>query len=231
MPVHFFYMQDEMGQESERGYSRVFQRENGKRGLKNDLEYFWMYHKFQVIAVLIVMFMAIYFLISSLTQKECVLSVMLIDCHTDVSSEQMEKEYMWAAGLDEKNCQVQIQNNLMFQGTDSGNYTMASLSKFMTDIGSQKLDVCGMLEDDFLKYDKSGTYMDLRNCLTEEELDELKGNLCIAEDGRVIGIYTQGLSGLVAYGCYELQNGRAIIGIIYNTPHEEEAVNYLRYLV
>ena len=45
MPVHFFYMQDEMGQESERGYSRVFQRENGKRGLKNDLEYFWMYYK------------------------------------------------------------------------------------------------------------------------------------------------------------------------------------------
>lgn len=160
----------------------MFQRKAGKKGLKNNLEYFWMYYKFQVIAVLIVVFMVIYFLISSLTQKECVLSVMLIDCHTDVSSEQMEKEYMQTASMDERKCQVQIQNNLMFQGTDSGNYTMASLSKFMTDVGSQKLDVCGMLEDDFLKYDKSETYMDLRNCLTEKELDMLKGNLCITRE-------------------------------------------------
>ena len=209
----------------------MFQVKTDEKKLKNDLIYLWMYYKFQIIAVLIIMFLAVYFVFTSLTQKECVLSVMLIDCHTDVSSEQMEKEYMRTAGLDEKNCQVQIQNNLMFQGTSSGNYTMTSLSKFMTDIGSQKLDVCGMLEADFLKYDKSGTYMDLRNCLTEEELDMLKGNLCIAEDGRVIGIYTQGLSRLVAYGCYEIQNGKAIIGIIYNTPHEEKAVNYLRYLV
>ena len=92
----------------------MFQVKTDEKKLKNDLKYFWMYYKFQIIAGLIVVLMAVYFLISSLAQKECVLSVMLIDCHTDVSSEQMEKEYMQAAGLDKENCQVQIQNNLMF---------------------------------------------------------------------------------------------------------------------
>ena len=79
-----------------------------------------MYYKLPFLAGMIVVVLVLYFLITSLTAKDTALSVMLIDAHTDVSSEKMAEEYMEASGLDTKNYQIQIQNNLMFQGTDSG---------------------------------------------------------------------------------------------------------------
>lgn len=201
-----------------------------KKNIKNNLEYFWTYYKLPFAAGMIVVILVLYFLITSLTAKDTALSVMLIDCHTEMSGEKMAEEYMEAVGIDQKKYQVQIQNNLMFQGTDSGNYSMTSLSKFMADIGSELLDVCGMLQEDFVKYDGSKTWMDLRECLTEEQMEALKDRLLTTDDGRVIGIMADDLPVMQADGCYTNEETNAAIGIIYNAPHKDEAVKYLLYL-
>lgn len=201
-----------------------------KKSIKNSLEYFWMYYKLPFLAGLVVVVLAVYFLVASLTAKDTVLSVMLIDCHTEMSGEKIAEEYMEATGLDQKKYQVQIQNNLMFQGTDSGNYSMTSLSKFMADIGSELLDVCGMLKEDFIKYDGSQIWMDLRECLSEEQSEKLKDRFLTADDGRVIGIMADKLPVLMADGCYTGTDTQAAVGIIYNTPHKEQAIKYLLYL-
>lgn len=201
-----------------------------KKSIKNSLEYFWMHYKLPFLAGLVVVVLAVYFLVASLTAKDTVLSVMLIDCHTEMSGEKIAEEYMEATGLDQKKYQVQIQNNLMFQGTDSGNYSMTSLSKFMADIGSELLDVCGMLKEDFIKYDGSQIWMDLRECLSEEQSEKLKDRFLTADDGRVIGIMADKLPVLMADGCYTGTDTQAAVGIIYNTPHKEQAIKYLLYL-
>ena len=201
-----------------------------KKSMKNNLEYFWMYYKLPFLAGVVVVVLAVYFLVASLTAKDTVLSVMLIDCHTEMSGEKIAEEYMEATGLNQKKYQVQIQNNLMFQGTDSGNYSMTSLSKFMADIGSELLDVCGMLKDDFIKYDGSDTWMDLRECLTDEQSKVLEDYFLMTDDGRAIGIMADELPILKADNCYTSTDTEAAVGIIYNTPHKEEAVKYLLYL-
>lgn len=201
-----------------------------KKSIKNNLEYFWMYYKLPFLAGVVVVVLAVYFLVASLTAKDTVLSVMLIDCHTEMSGEKIAEEYMEATGLNQKKYQVQIQNNLMLQGTDSGNYSMTSLSKFMADIGSELLDVCGMLKDDFIKYDGSDTWMDLRECLTDEQSKVLEDYFLMTDDGRAIGIMADELPILKADNCYTSTDTEAAVGIIYNTPHKEEAVKYLLYL-
>lgn len=201
-----------------------------KKSMKNNLEYFWMYYKLPFIAGMIVAILLLYFLITALTAKETALSVMLIDCHTEMSGDEMAEDYMDTTGIEKKKYQVQIQNNLMFQGTDSGSYSMTSLSKFMADIGSELLDVCGMLKDDFVKYDGSETWMDLRECLTDEQLEELKDKLLTADDGSVIGILADDLPVIQSDGCYVNEETDAAIGIVYNAPHKDEAVKYLLYL-
>ena len=201
-----------------------------KKYIKNSLEYFWMYYKLPFLAGVVVVVLAVYFLVASLTAKDTVLSVMLIDCHTEMSGEKIAEEYMEATGLNQKKYQVQVQNNLMFQGTDSGNYSMTSLSKFMADIGSELLDVCGMLKDDFIKYDGSDTWMDLRECLTDEQSKVLEDYFLMTDDGRAIGIMADKLPILKADNCYTSTDTEAAVGIIYNTPHKEEAVKYLLYL-
>ena len=201
-----------------------------KKSIKNNLEYFWMYYELPFLAGVVVVVLAVYFLVASLTAKDTVLSVMLIDCHTEMSGEKIAEEYMEATGLNQKKYQVQVQNNLMFQGTDSGNYSMTSLSKFMADIGSELLDVCGMLKDDFIKYDGSDTWMDLRECLTDEQSKVLEDYFLMTDDGRAIGIMADELPILKADNCYTSTDTEAAVGIIYNTPHKEEAVKYLLYL-
>ena len=104
------------------------------------------------------------------------------------------------------------------------------LSKFMADIGSELLDVCGMLKDDFIKYDGSQTWTDLRKYLTDKQMEELKDRLLTADDGRVIGILADDLPVLQAEECYTNKETEAAIGIIYNAPHKDEAVKYLLYL-
>lgn len=100
----------------------------------------------------------------------------------------------------------------------------------MADIGSELLDVCGMTKDDFVKYDGSQTWMDLRDCLTDEQRTVLEDKLLTTDDGRAIGIMADDLPVLKADNCYTSTDTEAAVGIIYNTPHKEEAVKYLLYL-
>lgn len=198
---------------------------------KNNVSCFWDFYKWQIMAALVVAVLGIYLLWHALTQKECVLSVMLLDCHSDVSEEQMEEELLQALQLDKTKYTVSVQSSLMLTDTGSGSYAMTSLSRLLADIGSEKLDVCGMLEKDFLEYEEAGTFMDLRICMGEGELGIFGDALLKTEDGRVVGIYADALPGMRKSGCYDTAAGRGVIGIVYNTKHAEKAGEYLMYLV
>lgn len=199
--------------------------------LKNDLKYLWIYYKWQILAALVVVILSSHFLITAFSQKECALSIMLLDCYTEVSDEKMEKELLQSLQLDQKKYVIEVQNSLMIDNTESGNYAMTSLSRFMSDVGSEKLDVCGMLQNSYLKYDYSRTFLDLRECFTEEQLSEIEEALLVTEDGRVIGIYADALDKLQEDGCYDSEDERGVVGIVYNTKHLDMAVNYLLYLM
>lgn len=197
---------------------------------KNNLSYFWNFYKWQIMAGVVAAVLGVYLLGSALTKKECALSVMLLDCHSDVSQEQMEEELLQALRLDGTEYAVSVENSLMIADTGSGSYAMTSLSRLLADIGSEKLDVCGMLEDDFLKYDEAGTFMDLRECMEEQELRVFGDALFRTEDGRITGIYADKLPGMQRHSCYETPDSRGVVGIIYNTKHLETAGEYLMYL-
>ena len=198
--------------------------------IKNQLYYFWSFYKWIIIAVGIAVALVVYFLAARLTEKETALSVMLMDCHTEVSDEQMNQDFASAVGLDQKKYAVSIQNLLMISEEEGGNYTMTCLARFFSDIGSEKLDVCGMLEQDFEKYDNADTWMELSDCFTEEELEVLSDQLYLDAEGIPIGLYADTLPVMAEYGCYDSEDSRGVIGIIYNTQRKDMAVSYLKYL-
>ena len=205
-------------------------REVNRDKIKNQLYYFWSFYKWIIIAVGIAAALIIYFLAARLTEKETALSVMLMDCHTEISDEQMNQDFAGYIGLDIKRYAVSIQNTLMISEEEGGNYTMTCLARFLSDIGSEKLDVCGMLQQDFEKYDNADTWMELTNCLSEEELKELSDCLYLDASGVPIGLYADQLPMLEEYGCYDSEDDRGVIGIIYNTQRKDMAVSYLKYL-
>lgn len=198
--------------------------------LKNSFAYFWSFYKWQLLAALVLLFIGASFLSAACSQKECMLSVMLLDCYAEASQEDMAAEAMQALQLDEAKHTVEMQNSLMLDNTEAGGYAMTSISRFLADIGSEKLDICGMLEQTFLKYDNAATFLDLRSCFSDAELERFGNALLITEDGRVIGLYADRLPRLQRDGCYASRDSRGVIGIIHNTKHLETAKQYLLYL-
>lgn len=192
--------------------------------------YFWEFYRWQILAALIVTALAIYLFRAAWTKKECALSVMLLDSHGETSQEQMERELIQALQLNERQYTVSVQSDLMIADTQSGSYAMTSLSRLLADIGSEKLDVCGMLEEDFFKYEASGTFLDLREYMEVEELNAFGDGLVVMGDGRIVGIYADMLPQMQKNGCYDAENGRGVIGIVYNTKRPETAAAYLRWL-
>ena len=169
--------------------------------IKNQLYYFWSFYKWIIIAVGIAAALIIYFLAAKLIEKEMALSVMLMDCHTEISDEQMNQDFAGYIGLDTKRYTVSIQNTLMINEEEGGNYTMTCLARFLSDIGSEKLDVCGMLLQDFEKYDNADTWMDLTDCFSKEELEELSDGLYYDTAGAPIGLYADRMHALPEYAC------------------------------
>lgn len=195
------------------------------KNAKEKTVYFWMYYKAPFLAVLAVVLITGYWVHAAAVEKEIAFSAMLVDCHASVSEEEMEKEFASYMGMDEDT--VSFQNSYLFSDSTSSTYAMTSLSRFYSDIGTEKLDVCGFLEEDFEKYVKSGTFLDLRECFTEEELEEY-GESLYYYGGEPVGIYGDGLPGLLKSGCYSKKD--AVVGIIYNSKHVGTAADYLRYL-
>ncbi len=202
----------------------------GRMGIKDKVYDLWSFYKWFIIAAFIVFFLLVYFLYSHFSQKETYLSVMLMDCHSAVAEEQMVSDYeAFDADFDKSKYEVTIQTSLMIDSTQSENYAFTSLARFLADVGSEKLDVCGMVEEDFEKYASSDTWMDLGLIFSQDELDDLAQYLYRDSDGRVVGIYVKGLPLLKEYECYESQEG--IIGIVYNTQRVHAAASYIQYLL
>lgn len=196
--------------------------------LKNNLFYLWEDFKWPLIAAVVVLFVAVYSLAAAFGKKETVISVMLIDCYADASPEKMESDFLTFLDCDPGKQQAEFTTSLLFSDTDSGSYTMTSLSRFLADIGSEKLDICGMREEDFIKYDNSETWMDLSHLLSADTLSALEASL-LRKDGRVIGIYADALPAMAEYGCYGDGSDRGVLGVIYNAPHRSAAAGYFDF--
>ena len=190
----------------------------------------WSFFKWQITAGLIVLALALHFGWVHFHQRETYVSVMLLDCHSSLTQDQIQEGLEEGMGIDTGKSQVEVQSTLMLSDQSSGTYQMTSLSRFLADLGSEKLDVCGMLLEDFETYEPAGTWMDLNGVLPVVSEERLSEYLLRAEDGRIIGIRAEGLPGLGGLDCYASKDVAAAVGILYNTKRIEPAVRLLEFL-
>nr|WP_305181696.1 hypothetical protein [uncultured Schaedlerella sp.] len=201
-----------------------------KQGMwKKRLEYFWMYDKVPFLAVLTGAVIVLCFVYTKVTEKEYAFNAMLLDVHTNAREETLAEEYAEYAGINTKKYEVLISTSLLFSDASSGNYAMSSLARFYSLIGTEELDACMMLEEDFRKYAKADSFLDLRELFTEEELEDFP-ELYTDGTGRVLGIYGDTLPGIEEIEGYQDPDTRCLAGVIYNTRHPGNAKKFLEYL-
>lgn len=196
---------------------------------KKRLEYFWMYYKIPFLAILAGVVVVTCFIYAKVTEKEYAFNAMLLDIHTNVPEEMLAEEFADFAEIDTKKYEVLISTSLLFSDAASGNYAMSSLARFYSLIGTEELDACMMLEDDFIKYAGAGSFLDLREIYTEEELQEFP-ELYTDDAGQVLGIYGDDLPKIKEIEGYQDPDTRCLAGVIYNTRHVEHAKKFLEFM-
>lgn len=194
------------------------------------LEYFWMYYKIPFIAAVLIVAVIIYFGYAKISEKENAFSAILLDVHTDVPEETLEEEFAGYSGIDTSEYDVTISTSLLFSDSSSGSYAMASLARLYTQIGTEELDVCMMTEEDFEQYAQAGSFLDLRDIFSEEELEQFP-KLYTDGEGKVLGVYGDDLPGIRRIDGYSDNETESVGGILYNTRHSETAKQFLEYLL
>lgn len=192
------------------------------------LEYFWTYYKFPLLLTVAAVIVVSYLGYAKLTEKDMAFQALLFDIHTNVSGEELEKEFAEYASIDRKIKDVEITENLLLADGTS-NYAMTSQAKFYALIGTEDLDAVVMLQDNFINYAKADAFLNLREVFSDEELQKFP-ELYQWEDGRIIGVYAEQLPKVQAIGGYGNEGDRAIVGIIYNTQHLDAARQFMEYL-
>lgn len=210
-------------------------------------EHIFTYHKWTILLVLLVLIVLGSILHRQLTQKRPVLYLAVINT---TFGEQVEKslteDFLTAAGGDTRREEVYLYRDLyLSEDADALNheYAYASKVKLGGAISAEKLDLVLMNQEAYDIFSRQGYLLELTALpdaisaslveneviLSDNSVDYLLGNAAQEQ------VVTKTVPNALAVSSLPLFrdagfDGDLYIGIISNTPRQEEAEAYLRYL-
>ena len=210
-------------------------------------EHIFTYYKWQILLCVTVLLILLSLLHRSLTKKEPVLYLAAIGVSFSEDTEkQLTSGFLTAAGFNERRQEIYLYRDLyLSENPDTLNHEFAFASKMKLDgaINAQELDLVLMNQEAYDIFSKQGYLLDLSSLpdalsplLTENEvtlsdnsLDYLLGNAEIEEYTAEMVPNALAVSTLPLFRDAGF-DGELYLGVIANTPRQEEAAAYLRYI-
>lgn len=235
-----------------------FQKEKQKLrtlSTKAKLRYIGDYYKFPVIILCIVLYIIGYSIYGHATKKATVLTAAFVNVSfNDSLTKELSENYLITKGLDLKKNDFSIYSGLYLTDNEKDpnhEYTYASRMKILGAIDNQELDIVFMNQEAFDAFSQNGYLYNLDQLLSQTNAslyqqlsDDLRTNTVILEDNS-IDLYPDNS---VEYSAQTEEfpmgldissspyiknanmNGTIYLGIIANSPHISEAVDYINYL-
>lgn len=179
------------------------------------LEYIWDYYKLPIITCLIIFYIVGYLSYRVITKKDTVLSVAAVNI--EISNENISKfsdEYLSYKNLSGKRYNINFFNNLMSDGDPnygaSYEYAYASSMKLLALITDKSLDIVIMDKRAYETFSNNEYLYSVRNLELPEYITPKNDAVYISSSYFPSEIY---------------------IGIIQNSRHPDESLDYIRYLV
>ena len=229
----------------------VFNQLHGKAKLR----YIWDYYKFPLVILCIVLYVIGYTIYGHCTQKTTILSVAFVNVAPgEALTEQLGHGFLTAQQINSSKNEVRLYTGLyLTDNEDDPNheYTYASRMKILGAIDGEALDVVLMNKEAFDAFSQNGYLCDLKDLLSQndnelyQELSPfLQTNTVILKDNSIDMLfddsityfaqteeYPMGLD-ISQFSCIKDAhlNGTIYLGVIANSPHAAEGVEYVRYL-
>ena len=202
--------------------------------LKDKIGYIWDYYKplmAGIAGIAILIFIIAQMIIGSQIVTE--LSVAMINATTmGEEAEQLQEDFTAYAGLTGDKQQVIVDSSFRIdlEGTDQ--MTVGSQTKLMAMISGDSLDVMIMPEEVYRNYLVSEAYMDLKDVLGEEFLNEYQEFWCQDKQGEQTSAHIYGLKVAgneklkVVFGAKPV-----VISVVTNAKNTKNALKFVQYLL
>ncbi|MCD7715819.1 MAG: hypothetical protein LUI39_05120 [Lachnospiraceae bacterium] len=210
--------------------------ETGKLKLlswKDRLIYVWDYYKPQmgaIIAVIFVIYLGI--TIYHNLQIDNVFSVYMVNCGSyTIDSDALLADYTdYIGGIGEKE-EMTFDTSTILDEEDV-NYGYAYQMKFTAVLTAKMVDVILADPDTFEEYAGYGYFVDLREVLTDEQLEEWS-DLLVYMDNTEEGVnapYAIDLTGTAVVEEYDLYEGTVYGGVVINGENTDKAPTFLDWM-
>lgn len=242
------------------------EREALKNGTpKQKFSYFWYYYKWHVIISVIIIGMLISFIYQYVNQKDTVFNAVLLNASLldQISSEQPDfiADFAEKEGIDLNTGDITFDTSIRIVEDSMDETSVTSTQKLMVYVAANELDSMITDFDSFQKYANSSLFYDLRDILTEEQLQALEPYFYYVDREVVLAIeaanddlntdytpeYPDSLHpeemqdpvpvGICLTGCkdltdnYYFRGDGIVMGIYANAKHADTAVDLAEYLL
>ncbi len=210
---------------------------------KDKANYFKMYYLKMVLAGVLIIALAIYFIYTVTSPKDKnLLRVAFVDYFfMDEVTEEMANDFVEAKNITLGEHEVVSFDGSTYQISGSGNFNAATI--FSTHVMAKEIDIIIAPESSFTTYAFNGTISSLTELLPSDLYGKLSDRFFISKirqenepieeatgEDYVLGIYLDHTPFWEKYGQSMQSKDRPVIGIIINDPNKELAIEFLRYV-
>lgn len=149
------------------------EREALKNGTpKQKLSYFWLYYKWYVIGGVAAIFLLVTLIHDIVTQKEDAFLGVFVNAWPQEGSEEYLQEFAENAGINAEKYSVSADSSLYYNEGTMDETSMAAIQKLAVYVAAGEIDVMVSDPDTTRRYANGETFADLREVLSEEQLEK-----------------------------------------------------------
>ncbi|MCC8067244.1 MAG: hypothetical protein LIO94_09125 [Clostridiales bacterium] len=201
---------------------------------KDRLVYVWDYYKLQmviVIAVIAVINIAV--TIYKNSQIDTLISIYMVNCNSyDVDADELTSDFTdYIGGIGQKE-EIELDTTIILDDEDTSNYGMAYQMKFSAVISGQMADVILMDADKYEEYAGWGYFEDLRDVLSEEQLEKWEDRLICLENSEGDSVpCALDLTDAAVVEKSGLYSDTVYGGIVYGSEHLELSLTFFEWML
>ncbi len=194
--------------------------------LLQKLQYYFMYYKVPLILCTALTAILISICYSRSQSLEYVFDAAFLNASHTTQDEAIGRDFLLTLNMDPGKYAVSIDSGMQIEGNSQA--SIASTEKLFSKINAQMLDACIMPKHLFTEYARQHAFADLRDILTDSQLEIYQGKLFYT-DGIPTGIYAEAFPRIAAAGLYS-SGSCPIYGVAGNTAHPDTSSLFLDFL-
>lgn len=156
-----------------------------KKGFKAMLSYFWDYYKVPTAVILIVAIFSFYLIRDMASNLPYGFYAMMINATLHPDGEEIGDDFAQYAGIDTSSYDVLVDTNQTLSTGTYNTYDVSTQERIMAITAAGDLDVMIADQSVFEQYARNDYMTDLRDLMSEEELQKYEGNIYYI-DGAII---------------------------------------------